>query len=194
MIIYHQRFANMLYSSVIMQSLMIWVTSVLIGGYTAAISLALSFLSILLMWICSLSFSVLVAFILSFVSSWPMPFVSSPWLVLGLLGAPALLGALTGQHLGYLILNTYLSHIFSQKKANLSPVIRSDWAKLDAERWLYKAGLLQWLVLLIVGNYYRVGSSYLALVWLVSPAFACKFNFSLARQSGTIIFTVFDFN
>ncbi|KAM7504429.1 hypothetical protein LguiB_003333 [Lonicera macranthoides] len=172
MIIYHQRFANMLYNSVIMQSLMIWVTSVLIGGYTAAISLALSFLSILLMWICSLTFSVLVAFILSFVSSWPMPFVSSPWLVLGLLGAPALLGALTGQHLGYLALKTYLSHIFAQKKANLSPVIRSDWAKLDAERWLYKAGLLQWLVLLIVGNYYHVGSSYLALVWLVSPAFA----------------------
>ncbi|KAK2998546.1 hypothetical protein RJ639_024198 [Escallonia herrerae] len=172
MIVYRQRFAKMLYNSVIMQSLLIWATSLLMGGYTAAISLALSCLSVLIMWLCSLSFSVLVAFFLPLISSSPVPFVSCPWLVVGLLASPALLGALTGQHLGYLILRRYLSQILSRTKANLSYMIQADVANLEAERWLYKAGLVQWLLLLIVGNHYKIGSSYLALVWLVSPAFA----------------------
>lgn len=176
MIVYRQRFANMLHNSVILQSLLIWGTSLLMGGYSAAISLALSCLSILLMWICSISFAVLVAFVLPLISSSPVPFISSPWLVVGLFVSPALLGALTGQHLGFLILKAYLSHIVSKRKANLSPVLQADLVKLDAERWLYKAGLLQWLVLLTLGNIYRIGSSYLALVWLVSPAFSCKYT------------------
>jgi hypothetical protein len=29
---------------------------------------------------------------------------------------------------------------------------------------------------LILGTYLKVGSSYVALIWLVSPAFACKFG------------------
>ncbi|XP_057471267.1 uncharacterized protein LOC130760088 isoform X2 [Actinidia eriantha] len=172
MIVYRQRFASMLYNSVIMQSLLIWTTSLLMGGYSAAISLALSYLSVILMWICSLSLSILVAFILPLISSSPLPFISSPWLVFGLFAAPALLGALTGQHLGYLVLQTYLLNVSSGRRGNLSPVIQADLAKLDAERWLFKGGFVQWLVLLMLGNYYKIGSSYLALVWLVSPAFA----------------------
>ena len=178
MIVYRQRFASMLYNSVIMQSLLIWATSLLMGGYSAAISLALSYLSVILMWICSLSLSILVAFILPLISSSPLPFISSPWLVFGLFAAPALLGALTGQHLGYLVLQTYLLNVSSGRRGNLSPVIQADLAKLDAERWLFKGGFVQWLVLLMLGNYYKIGSSYLALVWLVSPAFACKLNFT----------------
>ncbi|KAG5533206.1 hypothetical protein RHGRI_027425 [Rhododendron griersonianum] len=172
MIVFRQRFANLLYNSVIMQSLMIWTTSLLMGGYSAAISLALSCLSVILMWICSLSLSVLVAFILPLISSTPAPFVSSPWLVFGLFAAPALLGALTGQYLGYQILHTYLMNVSSRRRGNLSQVVQADLAKLDAERWLFKSGLVQWFVLLLIGNYYKIGSSYLALVWLVSPAFA----------------------
>lgn len=175
MIVYRQHFANMLHNSVILQSILIWTTSLLMGGYGAAVSLALSCLSLLLMWIFSLSFSIVVAFILPLVSSSPAPYVANPWLVLGLFAAPAFLGAFIGQHLGYRILQTYLSCVNSKRERKLSPVIQADLVKLEAERWLFKAGFVQWLVLLMVGNYFRIGSSYLALVWLVSPAFACKF-------------------
>ncbi|XP_076936281.1 uncharacterized protein LOC143603348 [Bidens hawaiensis] len=169
MIVFHQRFANMLYNSVIMQSIMIWATSVVMGGPPAAISLALSLLSIILMWIFSLIFSTAIAFILPLVSSSPVPFISNPWLILGLFSSPAFIGALTGQHIGYLILKGYISRVLSKR---LDPVVGSNWAKLEAERSLYKSGLLQWLILLIVGHYFKVGSSYIALVWLASPAFA----------------------
>jgi hypothetical protein len=80
--------------------------------------------------------------------------------------------------LGYLILQKYLLNVYSKKK-QLSSVIIADLVKLEAERWLYKAGFVQWLVLLIIGNYYKIGSSYLAVFWLVPPAFACKFMFDI---------------
>lgn len=172
MVVFRQRLANMLYNSVIMQSIMIWGTSLVMGGSTSTISLSLSIFSILLMWIFSLTFSIGVAFILPLISSSPVPFVSNPWLVGGLFVSPAFLGALTGQHIGYIILQKYISRVFSKKMENLSRVVQENWAKLEAERWLYKSGLLQWLILLIVGHYFKVGSSYLALAWLVSPAFA----------------------
>ncbi|KAL0340734.1 UNVERIFIED_CONTAM: Vacuolar membrane protease [Sesamum radiatum] len=172
MITFRQRLANMLYNSVILQSLLLWSTSLLMGGYSAALSLVLSCLSLVLMWIFSISFSAVVAFILPLISSSPVPFVSSPWLVVGLFGAPALLGAFSGQHVGFIVLESYLSRTLPERRKNLPANLQSNVAKLDAERWLYKAGLLQWLVLLMVGNYYRIGSTYLALAWLVSPAFA----------------------
>lgn len=177
MVIYRQRFANMLHSSVILQSLLIWTTSLLMGGSTAAVSLAFSCLSNILMWIFSISFSVLAAFILPLISSSPLPYLSIPWLVLGLFAAPAFLGALTGQHLGYLVLKRYLSNVYAKRK-QLSPAIQADLIKLETERWLFKAGCLQWLVVLVIGTYYKIGSSFLALVWLVPPAFACKLTFT----------------
>ncbi|KAJ8533714.1 hypothetical protein K7X08_007038 [Anisodus acutangulus] len=175
MVVFRQRAASMLYNSVILQSLLIWTTSLVMGGYSAMVSLALSSLSLMLMWICAIGFSVLVAFVLPLVSSSPIPFISSPWLVVGLFGAPAVLGAFTGQHVGYLILLKYLTKTFSRRNVNLPFAVQDDLAKLDAERWLYKAGLMQWLILLIVGNFYKIGSSYLALAWLVFPAFAYGF-------------------
>ncbi|GAU15874.1 hypothetical protein TSUD_40950 [Trifolium subterraneum] len=174
MVVYRQKFANMLHNSVIMQSLLIWVTSLAMGGIPAAASLALSCLGVLLMWLFSLGFSVLVAFLLPLISSSPVPYVSSPWLVVGLFGAPAILGALTGQHLGYLLFQKYLLNLHS-KRGQFPTIIRAELVKLEAERWLYKAGSFQWLILLILGNYFKIGSSYLALVWLVSPAFAYGF-------------------
>ncbi|EEF29630.1 ATP binding protein, putative [Ricinus communis] len=171
MIVYNQRFASMLQNSVIMQSLLIWAASLLMGGYSAAISLGLSCLSAILTLVFSISFSVFVAFILPQVSSSPVPYVANPWLVVGLFGAPALIGAMTGQHFGYFILRMYLSSVYSKRK-QLSSVIQADVVKLETERWLFKSGFLQWLVLLILGNYYRIVSSYMALFWLVPPAFA----------------------
>ncbi|XP_019434037.1 PREDICTED: endoplasmic reticulum metallopeptidase 1-like [Lupinus angustifolius] len=174
MVVYRQQFANMLHTSVILQSLLIWTTSLFMGGIPAVASLALSCLSVLFMWIFSLGFSFLVAYILPLISSSPVPYVSSPWLVVGLFGSPAFLGALTGQHLGYLLLQKYLFNVHS-KRRQLPPIIQADVVRLEAERWLYKAGSFQWLILLTLGNYYKIGSSYLALVWLISPSFAYGF-------------------
>lgn len=173
MVVYSQKLANMLHNSVIMQSLLIWTTSLFMGGFPAAASLALSCLSILLMWLFAIGFSLLAAFLPPLISWTPVPYVSAPWLVVGLFAAPAFLGALTGQHLGYLLLQKYLLSLPSKRK-QLSPAIQVEITKLEAERWLYKAGSFQWLILLILGSYYKIGSSYLALVWLVSPAFACN--------------------
>lgn len=175
MIVYRQHFANMLHNSVILQSILIWTTSLLMGGYGAAVSLALACLSIILLWIFSFSFSILVAFVLALVSASPVPYVASPWLVIGLFAAPAFLGAFVGQHLGYHILQRHLTRVCSKRKLKLSHVIQADLVKLEAERWLFKAGFVQWLVLLMVGNYFKIGSSYLALVWLVTPAFSYGF-------------------
>lgn len=173
MVVYRQKFANILHYSVIMQSLLIWTTSLAMGGIPAAASLALSCLGVLLMWVFALGFSFLVAFLLPLISSSPVPYVSSPWLVVGLFGAPAFLGALTGQHFGYFLLQKYLLNLYS-KRRQVPPILQADLVKLEAERWLYKAGSFQWLILLTLGSYFKIGSSYLALVWLVSPAFACN--------------------
>ncbi|XP_028773606.1 endoplasmic reticulum metallopeptidase 1 [Neltuma alba] len=174
MVVYHQKFANILHNSVIMQSLLIWTTSLLMGGFPAVASLALSCLSVLLMWVFGLGFSFLAAFFLSLISWSPVPYVSTPWLVVGLFAAPAFLGSLTGQHLGYLLVQKYLLGAQSRRK-QLSRAIQVEIVKVEAERWLYKAGSFQWLILLILGSYYKIGSSYLALVWLISPAFAYGF-------------------
>ncbi|XP_050210391.1 uncharacterized protein LOC126660769 [Mercurialis annua] len=171
MVVYNQRFASMLHNSVIMQSLLIWAASLFMGGFPAVVTLGLSCLNVILTLVFSISFSVLAAFILPHISSSPVPYVANPWLVVGLFGAPALIGALTGQHFGYHILKMYLSSVYSKKK-QLSSIVRDDLVMLEAERWLFKSGFLQWLVLLILGNYYRIGSSYMALFWLVPPVFA----------------------
>jgi len=144
------------------------------GGFPATVSLALSCLSVVLMWMVSLGFSVLVAFILPSVSLSAVPYITSPWIVIGLFGIPSLLGALAGQHLGFRLLQKYLCHTYAEKQQNLSPPMQVTLAKLEAERWLFKSGTIQWLLLLIVANYYKVGSSYIPLVWLATPAFSCK--------------------
>ncbi|CAM8897755.1 unnamed protein product [Rhodiola kirilowii] len=174
MIVYSQTFGRMIYNSFILQSLLIWATSLLMGGRTGAISLALSCLSIIMMWIGSLAFSGLVGFILPSISPYPLPYIASTWLVFGLFGAPAFLGAWTGQHFGYLILQKHISNALSKRNKipSPSPIVQADVVRLEAERWLFKGGFIQWLVLLILGNYFNVGASYLALVWLVGPAFA----------------------
>lgn len=173
MIVYRQSFATMLYVSVIMQSILIWVVSVFMGGYPAVVSLILSCLSIILAWIFSVAFSVAVAFILPWISSSPVPYASNPWMVVGLFVSPAVLGSISGQHVAFTFLRKKSSNRNSNKM-QVSPRLRDNLARLEAERWLFKAGFIQWLVLLAFGTYYKLGSTYLALVWLVPPAFACK--------------------
>ncbi|GAB4854943.1 hypothetical protein Ancab_023532 [Ancistrocladus abbreviatus] len=172
MVVYRQQLANMLNNSVILQSILILTMSLLVGGYPAVISLALSYLSVVITWIFSLSLSVLVAFILPHMFSSAVPYITSPWLVVGLFGSPAVLGAFAGQHIGFLTLQTYLSRTYVKRGQMSSPAIQANLAELEAERWLFKSGILQWLVVLVVAHHYKIGSSYLPLVWLASPAFA----------------------
>lgn len=174
MVVYSQRLATMLHNSVILQSLLIWTTSLIMGGYHGAMTFGLSCFSILLMWICSLSLSIMVSFLIPLISTSPVPYIANPWLVIGLFGAPAVLGALTGQHLGFLCISRYLRCTFSKRVPTVASNTLENLIKLETERWLFKAGFIQWLMLLIIGNFYKVGSSFVALVWLVSPAFACK--------------------
>nr|XP_010943482.1 endoplasmic reticulum metallopeptidase 1 isoform X1 [Elaeis guineensis]XP_010943483.1 endoplasmic reticulum metallopeptidase 1 isoform X1 [Elaeis guineensis]XP_019701584.1 endoplasmic reticulum metallopeptidase 1 isoform X1 [Elaeis guineensis] len=172
MVVYTQQLASMLHNSVILQSLLIWIASLLMGGYPGAISFGLSCLSIVLMWIFSLSLTILVAFIIPLISTSPVPYIAYPWLVVGLFGAPAMLGALTGQHVGFFFLKKYLHHVYKKRVPSLSHSVQENLINWEAERWLFKSGFIQWLILLVVGNLFKVGSSFLALVWLVSPAFA----------------------
>ncbi|XP_074294566.1 uncharacterized protein LOC141622432 isoform X2 [Silene latifolia] len=172
MVVYRQHFANMLHSSVLMQSVLIWIMSLVMGGYAATISLALSCLSIILMWVLSIGFSVLVAFILPILSLAPVPYIASPWLVVGLFGFPSLLGALTGQHLGFVLLRKYLFHTYVKEKRTSFPSSQASLAMLEAERWHFKAGTMQWLIILMLSHYYKVGSSYIPLLWLVTPSFS----------------------
>ncbi|CAL9752585.1 unnamed protein product [Musa acuminata subsp. burmannicoides] len=172
MVVYSQRLATMLHNSVILQSLLIWTTSLIMGGYHGAMTFGLSCFSILLMWICSLSLSIMVSFLIPLISTSPVPYIANPWLVIGLFGAPAVLGALTGQHLGFLCISRYLRCTFSKRVPTVASNTLENLIKLETERWLFKAGFIQWLILLIIGNFYKVGSSFVALVWLVSPAFA----------------------
>jgi hypothetical protein len=188
MIVYRQSLATMLYVSVIMQSILIWVLSVFMGGYPAVVSLILSCLSIILSWIFSVAFSVAVAFILPWISSSPVPFASNPWMVVGLFVSPAILGSISGQHVAFIFLRKKSSNRNSNKM-QVSPRLRDNLARLEAERWLFKSGFIQWLVLLALGTYYKLGSTYLALVWLVPPAFACKAIFSLFDIMRDITFT-----
>ncbi|XP_021717686.1 endoplasmic reticulum metallopeptidase 1-like isoform X2 [Chenopodium quinoa] len=172
MVVYGQEFANLLHNSVILQSLLIWFMSLFMGGYPAIVSVALSILSVILMWVVSLSFSIGVAFILSSISWAAVPYIASPWFVIGLFGFPSLLGAFAGQNLGFLLLQKYLSNAYPQGKQTLLSSVQVNLARLEAERWLFKSGTMQWLIILVLAHYYKVGSTYIPLAWLIAPAFS----------------------
>lgn len=171
-----QSFANIFYNTILLQAILIWVASLIVGGFQAFTAMLLSILSIVLMWIFSLSLTVPVAFLLPLVCVHPSPYIGSPWLIMGLFGAPAVIGALVGQHLGFLILHKYLCRIAS-KGAPISTldVNLQYLLKLESERWIFKSGFLLWQFVLVLGIFFKAGSSYIPLLWLASPALACKF-------------------
>ncbi|CAL5068939.1 unnamed protein product [Urochloa decumbens] len=175
MVVYPQRLATMFHNSIILQSLLIWGTSLLMGGRPGLVSFGISCLSIILTLIFSICLPVVVAFILPHICPFPVPYVANPWLIIGLFGSPALLGAFIGQHIGFILLKRHLRHVYSRTKLNLPHNTREYVIDLEAERWIFKSGFIQWLIVLILGTYFKVGSSYIALIWLVSPAFAYGF-------------------
>lgn len=188
MVVYPQRLATMFHNSIIFQSLLIWGTSLLMGGRPGLVSFGISCLGIVLMLISSVTLSVVVAIALPHICSFPVTFVAHPWLVVGLFGSPALLGAFIGQHIGFIILKRHLKHVYSITKPGLAHNMLEHIVNLEAERWIFKSGFVQWLIVLILGTYLKVGSSYIALIWLVSPAFACKLLL-LSDEGDGLIFT-----
>ncbi|KAF8702733.1 hypothetical protein HU200_032561 [Digitaria exilis] len=175
MVVYPQRLATMFHNSIILQSLLIWGTSLLMGGRPGLVSFGISCLGIILMLIFSICLPVVVAFILPHICPFPVPYVANPWLIIGLFGSPALLGAFIGQHIGFILLKRHLRRVYSRTKPGLTHNTREYIIDLEAERWIFKSGFVQWLIVLILGTYFKVGSSYIALIWLVSPAFAYGF-------------------
>ncbi|KQJ83633.1 hypothetical protein BRADI_5g15930v3 [Brachypodium distachyon] len=172
MIVYPQRLAIMFHNSIIFQSLLIWGTSLLMGGRHGLVSFGISCLSIILMLIFSICLPVVVAFALPHISPFPVSFVANPWLVIGLFGSPALLGAFIGQHIGFILLKRHIQQVYLKTKPGLTGNTIEYIVDLEAERWIFKSGFVQWLIVLILGTYLKVGASYIALIWLVSPAFA----------------------
>ncbi|WVZ90740.1 hypothetical protein U9M48_037013 [Paspalum notatum var. saurae] len=120
-------------------------------------------------------YAVVVAFGLPYICQFPVPYVANPWLIIGLFGSPALLGAFIGQHIGFILLKRHLRRVYSRTKPGITLNMMENLIDLEAERWIFKSGFVQWLVVLILGTYFKVGSSYIALIWLVSPAFAYGF-------------------
>ncbi|KAE8814431.1 endoplasmic reticulum metallopeptidase 1 [Hordeum vulgare] len=172
MVVYPQRLATMFHNSIIFQSLLIWGTSLLMGGRPGLVSFGISCLSIILTLIFSTVLPVVVAFVLPHICPFPISFVANPWLVVGLFGSPALLGAFIGQHIGFILLKRHIQQVYSRTKPGLTGNMMDIIVGLEAERWIYKSGFVQWLIVLILGTYLKVGASYIALIWLVSPAFA----------------------
>ena len=174
MVVYPQRLATMFHNSIIFQSLLIWGTSLLMGGRPGLVSFGIACLSIILTLIFSIFLPVVVAFALPHICPFPVPFVGNPWLVIGLFGSPALLGAFIGQHFGFILLKRHIQEVYSRTKPGLTGNTMDYIVGLEAERWIFKSGFVQWLIVLILGTYLKVGASYIALILLVSPAFACK--------------------
>ncbi|GJN27013.1 hypothetical protein PR202_gb14989 [Eleusine coracana subsp. coracana] len=122
MVVYPQRLATMFHNSIILQSLLIWGTSLLMGGHPGLVSFGISCLSIILMLIFSITLPVVVAFLLPLTCSFPVPYVANPWLAVGLFGSPALLGAFIGQHIGFVQLKKHLRCVYSKTRPGLA-----DW-------------------------------------------------------------------
>lgn len=175
MITYCENFAKRLYTFVIAVTLLVLVVSIYQGGSASVKALMLATISLIFTWVLAISFSVLSVFLLPQFSEVTIPYLPYPWLVIGLFGAPALCGALLGNFWGFSMLKGYLLRV--RKTSSAVHIKSSEHSDLtlavwDAQRWLFKAGFLQWLVILAVGTWLEVGSTYIALLWLISPALA----------------------
>jgi hypothetical protein len=184
MVTYSKYFAKVLHQSIIYQGLVLFLSSLCLTGVTGFVALGLAVLAIYLTWTFAIGFTLLVAMIVPYLSSFALPFIASPWMVIGLYGAPALCGALLGHRFGRDLLVSYLAdtHVkIIQRKNKETPdqgtqevigVRAQSLAQWEAERWLFKAGILQWMLVLGLGTWVKAGSSYLALAWVVGPTVA----------------------
>lgn len=172
---YSQQFSKQLNVSFISQALLLLLMSLFQGGLDSIGALLLAVLSLICTWVLSISLSILVGILLPYISHAAVPYIAHPWLAIGLFGASAMFGALVGHRLGYFLLAKYLFSV-RQRRSEISKQSSKErdlsMAVWDTERWLFKAGFLQWLGLLSLGTWLDVLSSYVALLWLIFPAIA----------------------
>eukprot|EP00850_Spirogloea_muscicola_P015246 SM000115S23925 [mRNA] locus=s115:279950:284412:- [translate_table: standard] len=98
----------------------------------------------------------------------PAPYIAHPWLVLPLFVAPALAGALLGHSAAHKI-NLHLHGRARTPRGPSEDVYTQVKAAVNAERTEYLSGLWLWLAVLMAGTFAKVGTTYLAVPWLVCP-------------------------
>ncbi|WZZ75353.1 hypothetical protein YC2023_086723 [Brassica napus] len=81
---------------------------------------------IILAWILSVAFLVAVAFTLPWISSSPVPYTSKPWME--------------------------TINLKFQQSVTLTKTLGDNLAKLESERYLFKAGFIQWFCSSGLGN------------------------------------------
>lgn len=186
MLTYSQGFAKLLHYSVIFQLGLLQINALFLSGFPSLVAACLALLSIYLTWCFAIGFTLLVAMIVPAIGSSAVPFLASPWLVIPLYCVPAAIGALVGHHFGHMLLVGYLWHVAEEKqKQNKAQPISDRITSLkelgqhasapvlcEAERWLYKAGIMQWVFVLGLATWAKAGASYLPLAWVVGPTVA----------------------
>lgn len=178
MVTYSLRTANTLHVSILIQGFILLISSLYLSGLgiAALIELGLAILTIILTWTIASVHVFLVAVILPHASPFPIPYITHSWLAVGLFGVPAVMGALIGHSLGRALLKLYIAkNLDKGSSTRFSKELSARHVDWHAERWLFKAGLLQWMVVLGLGTWIRAGSSYIALFWIIPPAVVCKY-------------------
>ncbi|KAL2653871.1 hypothetical protein R1flu_021999 [Riccia fluitans] len=148
--------------SILIQGLILLISSIYLSGdpIAAFLELGLALLTLVLTWLMAFAQVLLVAMILPYLCSFPIPYITHTWLAVGLFGFPAVVGALVGHAIGRALLIKYM-----ERKGRRE----AEW---HAERWLFKAGMLQWMLVLGLGTWVGAGSSFIALFWIVPAAVA----------------------
>ena len=181
MLTYSQGFAKLLHFSVIFQLGILQVNAIVLSGFPALIAACLALLTIYLTWCFAIGFALLVAIIVPYIGSAAIPFLASPFLVIPLYCIPAAIGAVVGHHFGHILLVGYLWHVDDEQHKQESAQSISDrmtsqhaptTVLCEAERWLYKAGIMQWVLVLGLATWAKAGASYLPLAWVVGPTVA----------------------
>lgn len=155
MVTYTQNFARVLHHSIMYQLGVLQISAIVLNGVGALTSASLALLTILLTWCFSLGLTVAVAFLVHVVAAAALPFFAFPGLVIPLYCAPAAMSALVAHHLCRSLL-----------------VRQLEGDVVEAERWLYKAAIMQWVLLLGLTTWVGAGSSYLPLAWVLGPTIA----------------------
>lgn len=183
MVTYSQGFAKLLHHSIIFQLIILQVSAISLSGISSLVAACLALLTIYFTWCFAIGFALVVAILIPSIASSAVPFLASPWLVIPLYCVPATIGALIGHHFGHMLLVWYLCHVDeeenkAQSKSDQVASVEGLVEKVpqtvfwEAERWLFKAAIMQWLLLLGVATWAKAGSSYLALAWVIGPTMA----------------------
>ncbi|XP_024525642.1 endoplasmic reticulum metallopeptidase 1 isoform X1 [Selaginella moellendorffii] len=162
MVTFTRDFAKLLYSSVLIQSLLLFVGSMIRADQFSLPALLLAAFGVILSWIFSLSSAVAVAALLPRLCTYSVPYLAHPILAVGLFGAPAVFGGVIGHTLGYKLLRSYL----------VRSMPNSASVTAETEKFMFKAVFLMWLLVFGLGVWANAGSSYIAMAWLVIPSIA----------------------